>query len=150
MKTGPRPKPIEERFWKRVNKTETCWLWTGAKLQKGYGRLWLERTRKVESAHRVSWEIKYGPVPESLCVLHRCDVPSCVRPDHLFLGTMIDNMRDAEVKDRVFRQKLTSEQAARIKALVKSGEKLSRIAARFGVSDVLIGFIKRGTIWRNA
>ena len=84
--------PPEIRFWKYVNKTEDCWLWTGAQRGK-YGAINLGRSRTCYT-HRFSWEMFSGPVPIDLWVLHKCDVPLCVRPDHLFLGTALDNNRD--------------------------------------------------------
>ena len=78
-----------------------CWLWTGATVPFGYGRINGGRTGVgVLLAHRASWEIYRGPVPEELCVLHRCDIPQCVNPDHLFLGTHADNVADKIAKGR--------------------------------------------------
>lgn len=96
-------KPVEERFWARVEKTPGCWIWTMARkkyfLSKyRYGRLNING--KNYRAHRISWEIHYGKIPKGLCVLHRCDNPCCVRPDHLFLGTRADNNRDTMLKGR--------------------------------------------------
>jgi len=87
-------KSIEERFWAKVEKTDDCWLWTGATFGDGYGNC--SRLR----AHRVSWELANGPVPGGLCVLHHCDRPLCVRPRHLFLGTRKDNSDDKIAKGR--------------------------------------------------
>lgn len=90
----------EERFWKYVKKTDTCWLWTGAKTKTiaGYGALGV--AGKVIRAHRYSYELHIGPIPDGLFVLHHCDVPLCVNPTHLFLGTDKDNAIDRENKDR--------------------------------------------------
>lgn len=86
------------RFWTKVNKTETCWLWTASRVNTGYGRFYANR--HAISAHRFSYAIAYGAIPNALCVCHRCDTPSCVRPDHLFLGTNADNSRDMTNKGR--------------------------------------------------
>lgn len=96
----PRP-PLEVRFWKKVNKTDGCWLWTGHTNYSGYGVLKIGGADK--RAHRVSWELAHGPVPEPLLVLHRCDVRNCVNPSHLFLGTQQHNLEDCRLKDRVNR-----------------------------------------------
>jgi hypothetical protein len=93
------PTPIEKRFWPKVRKTETCWLWTGTKNERGYGFTTYTDGRNAK-AHRVAWELTNGPIPEGLWVLHRCDVPSCVRPDHLFLGDAKENTRDMHAKGR--------------------------------------------------
>jgi hypothetical protein len=92
--------PIEERFWGKVRKSKDCWEWIGARCRAGYGSLGLSRSRKRISAHRFSWELHHGPIPESLFVCHHCDNPRCVRPDHLFLGTRTDNTWDAIRKGR--------------------------------------------------
>lgn len=88
--------PIADRFWPKVQKTDVCWLWIGA-TSAGYGRIGRGRAKD----HEVSWELHNGPVPHGLWVLHKCDNPPCVRPDHLFLGTQSDNMKDAEAKGRL-------------------------------------------------
>jgi hypothetical protein len=83
------------RFWSLVNKSETgCWLWTAARSKSGYGSFAGRR------AHRVAHEFALGPIPPGLHVLHTCDVPACVRPDHLWLGTHADNMADKVAKGR--------------------------------------------------
>jgi hypothetical protein len=95
-----RCKPIDVRFWAKVNKTPTCWLWTASTTRRGgYGQInWNGR---MQRANRVSWQIAYGDIPQGLQILHKCDVPACVRPDHLFLGTHLDNMNDARQKGRM-------------------------------------------------
>jgi len=92
--------PMEVRFWRFVNKTDECWLWQGAKVgQGGYGNFGVDK--KHHLAHRVSYELANGPIPDGMWVLHRCDNPPCVNPDHLFLGTRSDNMKDAHQKGRI-------------------------------------------------
>lgn len=87
----------QKLFWDKVNKTDGCWLWTGALTEKGYGVAWDgERTQK---AHRVSYMLRFGFMPKQ-CVLHKCDVPNCVNPDHLFTGTRLENNRDMIQKGR--------------------------------------------------
>lgn len=87
-----------ERFFSKVNKTERCWEWTAA-LRNGYGAFKINK--KIYSAHRVSWELANGKIPANLFVCHKCDNPKCVNPDHLFLGTRSDNMKDAFKKGRL-------------------------------------------------
>ena len=96
-------RPLAERFWKYVNKTETCWLWAGGTNGRaGYGHILADLpSRKLVYAHRVSWELANGAIPDGLWVLHNCpggDNPSCVNPDHLYLGTNSDNIKDEIAK----------------------------------------------------
>ena len=88
---------MDERFWKSVEKTNGCWFWTGYRNPAGYGRL--TRFGRTLGAHRYSWMISRGD-PGPLDVLHKCDQRNCVRPDHLFLGTQADNVRDMDEKGR--------------------------------------------------
>jgi len=94
--------PIENRFWKYVHKTETCWIWTGAKAGNGYGvtSKHIDGIKRQVYAHRVSYELDNGPIPKGLYVLHSCDNPSCINPKHLYTGTQLDNMRDCLHKGR--------------------------------------------------
>lgn len=96
-------RPLEERFWSKVEKTDDCWEWTASKDNHGYGHLGING--KIIRAHRVAWELTTGPIPTGLCVLHKCDNPGCVRPDHLFIGTKADNNHDMIAKGRLPTQK---------------------------------------------
>ena len=77
-----------------------CWLWLAACDREGYGKIFDKQTQKTVGAHRHAWAVAHGPIPNGLCVLHRCDIPACVNPDHLFLGTRLDNARDRAAKGR--------------------------------------------------
>lgn len=92
-----------ERFWEKVEKTDNCWLWKASKRNKGYGAfIWADKNGKIIQgrAHRFSWELHFGEIPIGLCVLHKCDIPACVNPKHLFLGTKADNNNDICLKGR--------------------------------------------------
>ena len=102
-KWSGRPASIAERFWRYVRKTDGCWEWTGATQFPGYGKLGLGDGARVGYAHRISWELHYGSIPEGMEVLHRCDNPPCSRPDHLFLGSQADNLADMRAKGRAYR-----------------------------------------------
>jgi hypothetical protein len=98
-------RPIAERFWSKVWITDTCWIWTGAMTaagELGYGILKVDRSRRNVLAHRFAYELTHGPIPSGLMVCHTCDVRKCVRPDHLFLGTAKDNVRDAIAKTQLW------------------------------------------------
>ncbi len=86
-----------ERFWIKVAKSldpEGCWIWTSTHMAGGYGSFWDNETRKRRRSSRVAWELTYGPIPDGLWVLHDCDNPPCVRPDHLYTGTQKRNLAD--------------------------------------------------------
>jgi len=134
-----------KRFWDKVVKTDSCWLWTGC-LCRGYGLI--KASNGMRRAHRVSWELHFGPIPEDLYVCHQCDVRKCVNPSHLFLGTHTDNMRDMTKKGRHARRqntaKLTYDEVDAIRAL--RGKLNQRdIGWLFGVHQTAVGHIHRGT-----
>lgn len=92
-----------ERFWLKVQKSEGCWLWLGGRNARSYGIFGFIKDGRQRSiaAHRFAYMDSVGPVPDDLHVCHHCDNPPCVRPDHLFVGTRSDNMRDAQRKGRM-------------------------------------------------
>jgi HNH endonuclease len=100
-------RPIQDRFWEKVNKDgpmcerlgTQCWVWIGFIHKNGYGRVYTKAHGSTK-AHRVSWEMANGEIPEGIEVCHRCDNPPCIRPDHLFLGTHLDNITDMINKGR--------------------------------------------------
>lgn len=135
-----------------------CLLWTGA-TAKGYGSISYYRAGRSHTvqAHRLSWEVNRGPIPDGLCVCHKCDVPTCINPGHLFLGTEGENSRDMSAKGRHdgFKRrgakhplaKLSDEQAALVRCSTEKGVVL---AARFAVSPSTISLIRSGRIRAHA
>lgn len=117
-------RPVAERLWEKVDKSAGdggCWLWQGATKQGGYGKLSGEDWRDgPKLAHRVAWEVTNGPIPDGLCVCHKCDTPACVNPDHLFLGTQEENLRDMRGKGRDCRGE---EMSLAVKSAIASGAK---------------------------
>jgi hypothetical protein len=90
---------LEDRFFSKVQKTETCWIWTAYKNKKGYGQINSDGYN-MKKAHRVSYEMHNGNIPDGLIVCHSCDNPSCVNPQHLWLGTDLQNAQDRDTKGR--------------------------------------------------
>ena len=89
---------IKEIFYRRVNKTDSCWIWMGYKYSNGYGQVTIKGVKGL--THRLYWMFENGPIPTGMYICHKCDNPSCVNPDHLFLGTQLDNVRDMIKKGR--------------------------------------------------
>ena len=147
-------KTIQERFEAKFTKSDGCWEWNAGK-RNGYGAFWIAERRQY--AHRISYRLYVGEIPAGLCVCHRCDNPGCVNPDHLFLGTQADNMRDCENKGRGVhcvmsgekhgRSKLTAAQVVEIRAKYANGATQSDLAKEFGVSQQTISVIVRGHNW---
>lgn len=161
----PRTVPIEQRFWARVTKTDSCWNFAVTKGLK-YGQIWFDG--RFVLAHRLSYELYVGPIQEGLLVCHRCDNPTCVRPNHLFLGTYQDNRDDCMRKDRYARgtgmharrntargeragnSKLTAEQVARARDLISNGDSNKDVARALGVHRSTIERIANGSTWRES
>ncbi len=154
------PLPVAFRFWRRVEITEGCWLWKGwCGGKSGHGTFIVDKARGISTtAHRFAWTLLRGDVPEGIFVCHDCpggDVPRCVRPDHMFLGTQGDNLRDAGRKGRMShfgesnnKAKLTDEQVIEIRRLYAEGRSTQEaLAARFGVCQGTIGKIVHGIHW---
>lgn len=142
---------IEQRFWTKVNKTSGCWLWTAGTI-RGYGQIGINR--RPSYAHRVAWELTHGPIPDGASVLHKCDVPLCVRPDHLFLGSQQDNLKDARQKGRLDttlprRGKLTYEDRLAIFTAKPYRGVCEQLALAYGVTKACISHIRAGRFARS-
>jgi len=142
------------RFWAKVNKTDGCWLWTRPPDSRGYGRFNPTHDRDVR-AHRYSWTLAYGLIPDGVFVCHHCDVRLCVRPDHLFLGDQESNMADMAAKGRSTQgsrhpqSKLTEELVKQIRERAEAGESHKSIRLSLGVAKSTVSMIVSRTIWRH-
>jgi hypothetical protein len=154
MPTGRYHRPsLPERFdskWK-LDEATGCWLWTRAKVRRTHNYeqpiigTWRSRT---ENAHRISWMLHRGDIPNGLHVLHRCDNPICVNPEHLFLGTHRDNMADMIAKGRNC-SKLTAEKVLEIRRRYDAGERPKDMAVEYGVTPTLIVYVGKRQTWRH-
>lgn len=147
---------LADRFIDRLDfgdcGAETCWLWTGKRNRRGYGQVRVGR--RVVLAHRAAWELWSGAAPPvGSHVLHTCDTPACVRPDHLWLGTHQENMADMARKgrsphgERNRAAKLTEAAVRDIRA--SAGVTRTELARRHGVSIALVSQVARGLLWRR-
>lgn len=142
---------LAERLWQDAEKRgpDECWPWTGADDGHGYGMMFDTK------AHRASWEVHRGAIPDGLCVLHKCDNPACVNPRHLFLGTHQDNMRDKIAKGRAAgprgtrcpHARLNEEQVRNIRQELSAGAGHRQLARKYGVNHQAIGKIERRESW---
>ena len=130
------------RFWDKVDRTEDCWNWTGATNGVGYGRL--GHRGKLVSAHRFSYELVYGRIPDGMLICHHCDNPGCVRPSHLFLGTNSDNIRDAHAKGRITMPDRRGELSSSSKIVESDVHEIRRLNS-LGVTQELLGKMWRIT-----
>ncbi len=148
-------------FWSKVERTETCWLWKAGTDSGGYGHIFA--FGQQEQAHRVSYAITYGEIPEGMNVQHECDNPPCVRPDHLFLGTQADNTADMWAKGRGVlpigvvpfgechpHHKLEENEVIAIRDRYKEGNVPQRsLAAEYRISRGQISKIVLGHNWKH-
>lgn len=173
--------PVERRFWPKVDKNGPlsascpelgpCWVWTSKIHSHGYGLIGIGDTpQKYLYAHRISYEMAIGPIPEDMEVCHRCDNPPCVRPSHLYLGTHAENMRDASLTgrfqtgdqhwsrrmpgrmprgERKHNAKLTDDDVREIRRLCSAGLSQRAIAAQFGVTQSIVSEILNSKRWAH-
>lgn len=158
---------LRERFdakWK-LDERSGCWLWTATRTNPrrgaGYGRI--SSGARLIVAHRVAWELFRGPIPEGLRVLHACDTPPCVNPEHLFVGTQADNIRDMRAKGRLIppppptpAQVLRGEDVATarlteacVRAIRASAATHAELARRYGVTQQAIAAVRSRRTWRH-
>jgi len=143
------------RVWRHVSKTAGCWLWTGGVTRHGYGRFYPSHGRYV-LAHRYVWTLTRGALTPAECLLHRCDVPACVNPDHLFVGTKTDNAADRDAKqrqargERVNNAKLTAATVAHIRSEYtgKYGQRVA-LMRRYSIGSSAFHSIITRQTWRH-
>ena len=155
-------KTIHDRFMDKVSPEPNsgCWLWTAFTRKDGYGQFRFEG--RTQAAHRVAWQLYNGPLDRGasgsgVCVLHKCDNPACVNPDHLFTGSNADNVKDMVAKGRnqkcmgqdASMAKLTDADIITIRLLARMGKPQNEIATMFNVDNSTISDIKRRKSWNH-
>jgi hypothetical protein len=147
-----------KQFWSKVEKTDNCWIWKGAKSSGGYGHISRSRAGLVKhfASHRFSWIVSFYEIPEGLDVCHHCDNPSCVRPDHLFLGSVSDNMLDCSNKGRIrfgeshHASKLNDQIVYEIITMSRLGRSQGQIAKTFDVTQSVVWRVLSGRGWAKS
>lgn len=146
-----------DRFWKKVLKTSNCWIWQGAKDKNGYGQIRPNGSTEMVKAHRASFYLRWGIVDNSKLVCHSCDNPSCVNPDHLFLGSPKDNAVDRDTKGRknsprgsqLPHTKLTPADVRRIREEYALGSKTYKeLGNEYGICPENVGLIVNRKNWK--
>lgn len=137
------------RWERRSGPLETeCWIWTGQLDQTGYGVL--KYHQKAYKAHRAMWALRNGPIPEGKYACHKCDTPACINPEHIFIGTQGDNMKDAKRKGRTRANRGRSDDEIRMaKAMVRGGMPRSKVAKHFGIDTGSMTRIMQGVLYAN-
>lgn len=138
---------LYQKLWSKIahnNDEDSCWPWLAAIQGDGYGSVYVEGT--IRLAHRVVWELYYGPIPARLKVCHKCDNPPCCNPSHLFIGTQKENMQDAAVKRRTHHAKFSAEEITFIRNSTLSKMALAKM---FGVCRQDISMIIHRKIYVN-
>ena len=154
---APPRRPIKDRIRERVAIDERgCWLWLGQLFKDGYGQIAIGRD-SPKRAHRISYAEFCGPIPAGMWVLHKCDTPACVNPEHLFLGTAKDNTQDMLAKGR--RGDLSGENHPNarhterfvwaMRRLVKHGTPIAQLAAMYRLTYGAMHQLVRGRVWKN-
>lgn len=145
---------MKERFLAKTKRVGECLMWVGAMKDDRYGAFRLDG--RIERAHRASWTLHYGGIPDGMNVCHKCDVPLCVNPAHLFIGTASDNMKDAVKKGRLKRRGnhsprriLSEDDVKRIRKLRKAGRTGVSLAKQYGVSPSTIAAANTGRNWSH-
>jgi hypothetical protein len=152
----------QDRFWAKVQKGDGCWEWRGPRSPSGYG--FGPKFYGTQAAHRLSYIIANGPIPAGMVVMHNCDNPPCVRPDHLSLGTPAENSAEMVARNRSYHgprpgktcrgsevktSKLTEDKVREMRSLAASGVPNKHLAARYGITPAHAWDVVSGNLWKH-
>jgi hypothetical protein len=150
---------FEARFWGKTDRTGSCWLWLGTRDKDGYGKYGARSITNEILAHRIAWTLTRGEIPSDMLVCHSCDNPPCINPEHLFLGSPLDNTRDMDKKgrrkshgprgERAWTSKLNAASVLEIRQKRADGALLTALAHEYNVTTQTIWQITSGRAWTH-
>ena len=142
---------LEQKFWRKVidNGPDECWGWRGGKTVVGYGNIHTPGTTQRRNAHRVSYELNHGPIPDGAHICHTCDNPICTNPNHLYLGDTYTNVADKKERGRANPRHMTKSDVVELRRLYAEGVSADDLAEMFSIHPFSAYRAAVGITWKN-